>query len=299
MGAPELKGIFPPTEKRHRPGPFSGASSLIKDSFTLNTLLLLGAFIQAIITLILPARYAILLPLILLLRALFFTIRDVRSLPRYLESQGVIPGRLSSQLPKPSYSSSSGGSPFGSKPASQSLVVFHLGARFQHPLGPLSPGAKELGDIFTSLNKELLVKAKEYGCLDVSLWNGDERDSVTTILGVYYFRDLEGLNRFAHDEMHRKGWEWFERFKKEGNNHLGIFHETFEVRKGGWEGIYVDMQPVLLGNGSLCVREEEEGREEWVRTLVDAGKGWGGSLGTQFLRMGRGRDGKQGWEEKE
>ncbi|KAK3998230.1 hypothetical protein QBC44DRAFT_386603, partial [Cladorrhinum sp. PSN332] len=295
--APDLKGMFPPTAKRHRSGPFGGYPSLIKDSFTLSTLLLIGALIQTLLTLILPTRYAV-LPLVLLLtRALALTIHQTRNLGSYHTAQGIIPGRLSAQLPLPSCTSSESTTPYGSKPASQPLVVFHLGARFQHPLGPLSPGAKEFGQVFTSLNRQLLRSAKKYGCIDLSLWKGQDRASISTILGIYYFKDVEGLNKFAHDPAHRKAWDWFNAFKAsglEGGKHLGIFHETFEVKSGGWETIYVDMQPVLLGGGSLSVsNEEDDDKEEWVRTLVDAGKEWRGSMGTQFARMGRGRDGKE------
>ncbi|KAK4168358.1 hypothetical protein QBC43DRAFT_228970 [Cladorrhinum sp. PSN259] len=285
MAAVDLKGIFPPTAKRHPYGFSGGYTALIKDSFTLPTLLLIGALIQTILTLILPPRIAI-IPLILLLgRALFSTVQNTKSIDQYLSSQGVFSGRLSAQLPKSSYNPSVS-SPYGSKPASEDLVVFHLGARVQHPLGPLSPQAKEFGEHFSALNHELLKEAKKYGCIDLSIWNGDDRESTTSLLGVYYFKNIEGLNRFAVDPMHRKAWDWFSKFEKAGGKHLGIFHETFEVKKGGYETLYVNMHPTLLGRGAVSVKNEESGEEEWVRTLVDAGRGYRQMKG-QYSRMGR------------
>ncbi|KAK4119089.1 hypothetical protein N657DRAFT_321593 [Parathielavia appendiculata] len=155
-----------------------------------------------------------------------------------LQKQSVIPGRTSAQLPSTSYdplasseraSSSSSPSPFGSKPASKGVVVFHLGIRFNHPLGPLSPSAKEVADQFQACHGDLLKRAREYGCLGATTWHGDEAARNNTLLIIYYFRDVDGLNRFAHDGIHRHTWGWFNRtvLQKRGHKHIGIFHEAF------------------------------------------------------------------------
>ena len=31
-----------------------------------------------------------------------------------------------------------------------------------------------------------------------------------SVLAVYYFRDLEGLDRFAADPLHKKAWNWYD-----------------------------------------------------------------------------------------
>lgn len=261
---------------------------MIKDGFTLSTLLVLGGLAQTILSMVLPSHYALLPLLFLLLRAIVVTVLNSSSPGKYVADFGLIPGRTSAQLPKPSFDplKPSSASPFGSVPAEESIVVFHLGARVTHPLGLLAPGGKEFGDQFIACNKELLKRAKEFGCLGGTTWRGNEADSNNTILNIYYFRDMEGLNRFAHDPVHRQAWDWYNKdfVKKMGFSHIGIFHEAFYAPSGNYETIYINMPPVLMGAGSAKVRNEASGEDEWVRTLVDAeGPVWR----TQYSRMGR------------
>jgi hypothetical protein len=164
--------------------------------------------------------------------------------------------------------------------------VFHIGARFNHPLGALSPGGKAIGDQFIACNEDLLKRAKEYGCLGGTSYRGDETASNNTILTVYYFRDLDGLNRFASDDIHRQAWNWYnnEFVKKGGHSHVGIFHEAFCVPAGAYESIYINMQPTLMGTGNAIIKNEATGKDEWVRTMVDASSSvWR----SQHSRMGR------------
>lgn len=235
---------------------------------------------------VLPARYA-LLPLVLLLgHSVINTIIQARSPKNNPFTLDVVPGRVTAQLP------SRNGGAFGSKPAAQSLVVFHLGVRFNHPLGLLSPGAKEIGDYFNAMTKSLNERRDEYGMLHLTTWRDAERSSNNNLMTIAYFRDVDGLNRFAHDPVHREGWNWYQRFaKKEGNSHIGIFHETFVTRPGDYETIYVDCPPTLLGAANVKViggdagGEEEKvakGEEAWVRPLVSANHS---ALRSQSKRM--------------
>jgi hypothetical protein len=247
-----------------------------------------------VLALILPARYALLPILFLLLRAAVVTARDVASPAQYASKLGVILGRTSAQLPNPSYDplGSEKASPFGSAPADKSVVVFHLGARFNHPLGALAPGNKEFGQQFQACHKDMLRQAKKYGCLGGTSFRGADAASNNTIMTVYYFRDLDGLNRFAHDPVHRQAWDWYTKVfaKKWGFSHVGIFHEAFCVPAGAYETIYMNMQPLLMGAGSADVQNEATGDDEWVRTLVDASsKVWR----SQHSRMGREVKGEQ------
>ncbi|KAH6640107.1 hypothetical protein F5144DRAFT_525364 [Chaetomium tenue] len=286
MAPASFKGIFSPTEKRIWEKE-SGFDSLLKDSFSLPTLLVLGGLGQGVLSLFLPSRYALLPLVFLLLRAVVCTVRDATSLERFIAKRGVINGRTSAQLPNLSYDPlrSEKASLFGSAPAEKSVVVLHLGARFNHPLGVLAPGSKEVGEKFMACHREVLRRAKEFGCLGGTSYRGDETASNNTLMTVYYFRDLEGLNRFAHDRIHREVWDWYNKeCVKKGYSHIGIFHEAFCVPAGAYETIYVNMQPTLLAAGNADVANEASGTEEWVRTVVDAsGPVWR----SQHSRMGR------------
>jgi hypothetical protein len=260
---------------------------LLKDSFSLTTLLVLGGVVQGVLSLMLPAGYALLPLVFLLLQAIVNTVRDLTSAENYALKRGVIPGRTSAQLPNTSYDPlrSEKASPFGSTPAEKGIVVLHLGARFNHPLGALAPGAKDFGDQFLACHKDLLKRAKEYGCLGGTSLRGDEAASSNTILTVYYFHNLEGLNRFAHDPVHRQAWDWYNReCVKKGYTHIGIFHEVFSAPPGAYETIYVNMQATMMAGGYANIKNEATGADEWVRSAVDAsGPVWR----SQQSRMGR------------
>ncbi|KAL2264348.1 hypothetical protein VTK26DRAFT_6591 [Humicola hyalothermophila] len=155
-----------------------------------------------------------------------------------------------------------------------------------NPLDPLAPGAKEYTDQFMACHKDLLKQAGGYGCLGSTMWRGSEAGSNNTILLVDYFRDMEGLHRLAHDPVHRRAWDWYNKtfVKQWGYSQFGIFHEAFCAPAGGYETIYIHMPPVLTGAGSVKVRNKVSGEDEWVRTLVD---GSAPVFGSQFSRMGR------------
>ncbi|KAK4447183.1 hypothetical protein QBC34DRAFT_486399 [Podospora aff. communis PSN243] len=278
MAAKEIKGIFSPRNERF-PGLPGSSAGFFKDAFSLRTILLLGATAQAGLTLVLPPRYALFPTAFLLLHTIASTVHSVAS----PSLRDIIPGRTSIFLPPPTSSPS----PYPpSESEKQGLVTLHLGVRFSHPLGLFAPGVREIGDLFSACNNAVLESAGPYGCIGYTLWRGITDDTNNTVLGVYYFKTVEGLHRFAHDDVHRKAWEWYEREcagvvgkdGKGGKRYIGVYHETLEVEKGGWEAIYVNMPPTLLG----ATKGKEE--EVWVSPLVEAkGKMFKG----QYDRMGR------------
>lgn len=232
---------------------------------------------------VLPARCALIALALALGRSFVLTVIQARSPKDNVFTLDIVPGRVTAQLP----SRTSGA--FGSKPAAQSLVVFHLGVRFNHPLGLLSPGAKEMGDFFKAMTDSLAAKRDEYGMLHFDMWRAGDRATNNSLMMIAYFRDVDALNKFAHDKVHRDGWDWYHRFaKKEGNSHIGIFHETFVTRPGDYETIYVDCPPTLLGAANVKVESDNEkkapnGEETWTRPLVSADHP---ALRSQSKRMG-------------
>ncbi|KAL2133212.1 hypothetical protein VTI74DRAFT_2721 [Chaetomium olivicolor] len=273
MAISGFNSIFSPNTERYR-APSPARNGFIKDGFTLPTLLVFGGLVQGLISLVLPARYALLPAVFFLLRAAVLTIRDLTSPAQYSSRLGVILGRTSAAMPNDNYNplQSDKASPFGSSPADKGIVVFHLGAQFLHPLGASAPLAKKFISQFMACHEDLLRRAKEYGCLGGTTLHGGEAESKNMILTIYYFRDFEGLNKFAHDPLHRKAWDWYNKdfVKKSRYSHIGIFHEAFCAPAGAWETIYVNMPPVLFGAGSAAVKNEAAGEDEWVRTVVDA-----------------------------
>jgi hypothetical protein len=165
------------------------------------------------------------------------------------------------------------------------VVVFHLGIQINHPLGLAAPGMNQIGKYFTAMLKDLESHRDEYGLLTSSSWRGDERSSNNTLLNIYYFRDVEGLHRFAHGEVHRKAWDYMNKTKPQ---HVGIFHETYSVPARAYENIYVNCHPVMMGRATVRTTSVGEEEERWTNTLVSADVP---TLKTQYARMSRDEQG--------
>lgn len=186
-----------------------------------------------------------------------------------------VPGRTTAQLPSKE-------GRFGPRPSDQPIVVFNLGIQFNHPLGYLSPGGKEIGDAFLALQNELFNKRDEYGLLTMSHWRGSERESNSTLLMTFYFKDVESIHRLAHEDIHRNIWQFYDKMKP---SHIGVFHETFCVPAKGYETMYVNCAPVLFGRGAVKTwGEGMEGDNEWRNVLVSADTP---ALKTQYARLSR------------
>jgi heme-degrading monooxygenase HmoA len=190
---------------------------------------------------------------------------------------GVIRGKVSAQLP----STSTGR--YGGTPASSAVTVFLLGMQVNHPLGLLAPGTREIGEHFAQMQADMEAHGDEYGLLGSSSWRADqERDTMNQFLTVYYFKDVEGISKFAHGPVHRAAWDYYNKAKL---THIGFMHEMFSVPRSAYESLYLNCRPNLMGLLRVQVRSEEKGgREEWMSPLVKANKG---ALRSSFGRLGR------------
>jgi fumagillin biosynthesis monooxygenase len=247
----------------------------VKDAFKLSTLALFGSVAQVALFSILPFRWAVVPPVLLSLNAIITTIIQTLNPKSNPYMAPMVPGRVSAQIPARDTGRS------GPAPAEDQVIVFHLGVQYNHPLGLLAPGAAEVGSRFTAMNDDLKKRADEYGLLHVSTWRGSERGSNNTLMLVYYFRDLASLNKFAFDPLHMDTWNWFNKIKRQ-YPHLGILHEAFVSAPKSYENVYVNCNPILLGQASVKC-ETEEG-EAWVNPLVNADVP---QLKSQHSRMGR------------
>ncbi|RGP69020.1 hypothetical protein FLONG3_7972 [Fusarium longipes] len=268
---PKLNPASKPIKFRSK----SEVAFLLKDCLKPQVTIAIGSLIQVALCAILPFRWAVVPPAAAILNSLITTLIQARSTKPNEYDEAIIPGRATAQLP-----SSSG--TFGSEPSANSVVVFHLGIQANHPLGLAAPGMKEISKYYTAMLKDLESHREEYGLLSYSNWRGDERSSNNTLLIIYHFRDLDGLHRFAHGDIHRKGWDYFNKTKPQ---HIGIFHETYSVPAREYENIYVNCHPVLMGRATVKttpVGKEEEDR--WMNTLVSADMP---ALKTQYARMSR------------
>ncbi|MET0365691.1 MAG: DUF4188 domain-containing protein [Sphingobium sp.] len=74
---------------------------------------------------------------------------------------------------------------------------------------------------------------------------------IRTLITLQYWRDFDALHAYAHaaEREHLPAWRDFNR-ASEGNDAVGIFHETYVVQPGAHESIYVAMPPFGLGKAS-------------------------------------------------
>jgi hypothetical protein len=82
-----------------------------------------------------------------------------------------------------------------------------------------------------------LMQHKELGLL-----HGQVCVSGRVLVMVQYWRSFEQLHAYAHagDKQHLPAWAAFNR-KVGGNGSVGVFHETYSVRAGEYESVYVNM----------------------------------------------------------
>jgi heme-degrading monooxygenase HmoA len=246
---------------------------LIRDTFKLPTIMLFGALLQILVCAVLPMRWAIVPASCLLLNAVVTTIIQLMAPEPNAFKSGVVDGRVTAQLPSEKGT-------FSSEPSVGEVVVFQLGIQYNHPLGVFGPGRMEVSQSFTKMNDDLMKRRDEFGLLGMSRWRGNERETHNTMLLTYYFKDVQSINRFAHEELHRRGWDQYH--ASEWKNHIGIFHETYVAPAKHFESIYANCRPVLLGRG--LAKCETEAGPKWVNTLVDADNP---VLKTHYTRLGR------------
>lgn len=100
-----------------------------------------------------------------------------------------------------------------------------------------------------------LEQRPELGFLGHHLWVG------RTLLVLQYWRSVEQLNAYAKDRNHLHLPAWAAFNKAIGKNgDVGVWHETYKVKPGDFETIYVNMP--LFGLGKATRNVPISGRKE-------------------------------------
>ncbi|KAK4096248.1 hypothetical protein N658DRAFT_501795 [Parathielavia hyrcaniae] len=247
--------------------------SAFRDNFYLSTWIALGAFLQGIASLVLPARHALLPIVFLLLQRLVRTVLMAHGSIPNSELDGVMMGKFTAQMP-----AKDGFPP--TQPAEQGIVVILLATRSNHPLGLFAKGFRDMGDHMKAMLTELYEDKEEYGFLGQTSWiSANERYSNNQTMTLCYFRSIEGLHAFAHGPIHRKAWDWWNSITKT-HPYLSIMHEVYHAPKGHWENIYINNHLTGLANTPARMTLDSQP----ARPLFDARRG---GLRTQLGRLGR------------
>ncbi|KRG13721.1 transcriptional regulator [Virgibacillus soli] len=119
------------------------------------------------------------------------------------------------------------------------IVVFLIGMRVNKLLA-----IHKWGPVFTAMPgmiKELYTHKKELGFLSLESYFG-----LRTTVMIQYWRSTDDLLAYAKGNKHLQAWKNFNT-KVESNDAVGIYHETYELNKGRYESVYVNMPLYGLG----------------------------------------------------
>ena len=266
--------------------------NFLRDQFTIRTWLLLGALLQALLVLLPIRTIHTIVPVIGLLSwQVIDAFMMSFGLRRNVYMDNVAQAKYTALIPdeEGNFTRASVGKGFDS--GGKGACVFILGFRINHPLGVAAPGAWKIMQYFTAMQDDLETNAAQNGFLSAEyLLNAGHRTARSEIKSVWYFRSIEHVMSFAHSPIHRRGWEFYNKAIKK-HNHLGIMHEMYESPAGQWENIYVNQQPVGLGNSQRTANLSRRSRLQsliasasfpiqskdsalsWVDPLVEARKG--------------------------
>ena len=155
---------------------------------------------------------------------------------------------------------------------SQGLVVFHIGMTIRKPHRPdlWAPVAaampRMLAELHRAKDAATAGRGTDLGFLGASTLLGARGPWV-----VQYWRSVEGLYAYAHDadQEHLPAWRAFNRASRRHPDAVRIWHETYAVRPGGVETVYVGGACVGLGAATGTVPVERRGRT--ARERLDGG----------------------------
>jgi Domain of unknown function (DUF4188) len=246
---------------------------IISSNFRTTTWIIVGALLFQVLASILTTRITFFLSFLALLSRLIPTLLTAAGKLPNEQLSSVMPGRTTAMFPASDGSKSI-------NPSGKGLALLILGVKITHPLGFLAPGAKQTGDYFTSMVKELNANPSEHGWIGGSTVQGVPTSSSSSghITLIGYFKTIDDLHRFAHGSIHRETWNWWNANVK-AMPHIGVYHEAYDVPSKSWEAIYVQTPKLGLGAGKVEIADGQ-----WENMLIAAKKGvWKSSEG----RMGR------------
>jgi hypothetical protein len=114
------------------------------------------------------------------------------------------------------------------------FVVFLIGMRINKAwkLHKWIPVARAMTPMLRAL-----AKNKDLGLLAVNTWIGPRGP-----LLVQYWRSVADLERFARDSSlpHQASWRAFNQ-KVGASGDVGVWHETYIIKDGGYEAVYANM----------------------------------------------------------
>ncbi|KGR76145.1 DUF4188 domain-containing protein [Ureibacillus sinduriensis] len=122
---------------------------------------------------------------------------------------------------------------------SEDIVVFIIGMRINKRLA-----VHKWLPVFNAMPgmiKELYTNKEELGFLSLESYFG-----LRTTTMIQYWRSTDDLLSYAKNERHLAAWKKFNQIAS-NTDAVGFYHETYQISKGQYESIYVNMPQYGLG----------------------------------------------------
>jgi heme-degrading monooxygenase HmoA len=243
--------------------------AFFRDDFRMESWLLVGACLQA-------GSFLLLGRLALFLTGLLFAYHLGTGL---LKDQGIIKtnsadnvrwGKWTARLPR------ADGITREQAPEGEQITVFVLGARSNHFRGRYAPGWLEMGGLLDDMWDDCAENQRTNGFLGrtCALTATDEAYG-NQMCWLSYWKDLDSLQAFANGPVHQKGFNWFHKIAIKKYPGVGIMHETYQVPKGQWEAISLNIRPFGIIATEQFAEDKETGEMKKAAALFPAkGKAW-------------------------
>jgi len=277
-----ITSIYPPSTKKSsiQDRRFEGLT-VLQYNFSVITWILVGASLQALaVYLFSSGRYILLVSTLLLSAKIIKTLLQAYSVTPNPYLQDVFAGRTTALLPNQETGEIETAS-------SRKIAVLHLGAKSNHPFGYFAPQFKAVGGWLDKMNEGFDYGTTK-GFLGQTTFHRLDERGAPEVVAISYWNSIEDIWAFAHGDLHREAWQWWEKTIKE-NGYVGINHEIFEADAQHWENIYVNFQPTMMGatthlkKGGKTI-ESGVVPDQWISPLIDARRG---KLAKSSGRMGR------------
>lgn len=121
----------------------------------------------------------------------------------------------------------------------EDMVVFIIGMRVNNPLA-----VHKWGSVFAAMPgmiRELYMHKEDLGFLSMESYFG-----FRTTAMIQYWRSMDDLLAYAKNDRHLTAWRNFNK-KSGGNGAVGIYHETYQIKGGNYESVFVNMPKHGLG----------------------------------------------------
>lgn len=127
----------------------------------------------------------------------------------------------------------------------EDIVVFIIGMRINKRLA-----IRKWWPVFTAMPamiKELYQHKEELGFLSMESYFG-----LRTTVMIQYWRSADDLLSYAKGEKHATAWRNFNR-KVGDHEAVGVYHETYVLKKGNYEAFYGNMPLYGLAKASELI----------------------------------------------